>query len=165
MSLAPRLGIAGARQRPSLQYSSHDEESYKHTFESQQRNMLQGGRNAHRQAYMHSFTKSSFFLGCHAIVQTALATQPKLYDACDTVRQSVLLSVQNCLGGHRCTYTTVPLVPRRNLVRFDQHRIIIPLCLTESGRPACTDCTQLRSSRKRPKVTWVASQERENRVS
>ena len=66
----------------------HDEERYKHTLEGQQRNMLQGERNAHIQAYMYSLI-TFFFLGSYIIliVQNSFTTQPTLHDACGTVGQ------------------------------------------------------------------------------
>ena len=99
-----------------LYSSRHDEERHNHTLEGQQRNMLQGERNAHIHAYMYSFITSSFFLGSYKIIQNTFTTQPKLHDVCDTVCRYGVYNI--VFVDPVCTSTTVPLLPRRRLIRF-----------------------------------------------
>ena len=117
-----------------LYSSRHDEERHNHILEGQQRNMLQGERNARIHACMYSFI-TSLFLGSYIKTQNAFTTQPKPHDACDTVCQCCVHK-KNVFVDTVCTSTTVPFLPRRRLIRFGRHQIPRPLCLTESGVPA-----------------------------
>ena len=102
----------------------------------------------HMHACVYSIIiSSSVFLGSYKQIQNAFTSQPRLHDACGTVCQSVLLSVQIVFVHTAvCTSTTVPLLPRRRLIRFGRHQIPRPLCLTESGRPACTTAEEARDA-------------------
>ena len=130
--------------RSRLYSSRHNEERQNHILEGQQRNMLQGQRNAHIHAYMYSFI-TSFFLGSYIIIQNAFTMQPKLHDACDSVCQCCVCKI--VFVNTLCTSTTITLLPRRRLIRFGRHQEPRPLCLTESGRPACTAAEEARDAR------------------
>ena len=56
-----RVRVSPSAYSIRLYSSRHDEETHNHTFDGQQRNRLQGERDADIQAYMHSFTTSCFF--------------------------------------------------------------------------------------------------------
>ena len=86
------------RDRGRLCSSVYDDERHNLTLKAQQRNIFQGGQNAHIQAYVYSIV-SSFFLGRSIRLRNAFATQPKLHDACHTVCQC--RCVQNCFSRHR----------------------------------------------------------------
>ena len=74
-----------------LYSSRHGEKRHNHTGtpEGQQRNILQGERNAYIHTLIYSFiTQSSIFLGRSTKTQNAITPQPKLYDAVMTLSAS-----------------------------------------------------------------------------
>ena len=99
--------------------------------------------------YMHPCIYSfvsyyPFFLGSYMRIQNAFTTQPKLHDACDTVCLCCVYKI--VFIDTVCTSTIAPLLPRRRLIRFGRHLRPRPLCLTQSGRPACTAAEESRDA-------------------
>ena len=75
--------------------------------------------------------------------KTLFTTQPNLHVACNVILPA---ASQKKIIDNVCTSTTVPLLPRRTLVRFGRNQKTRFLCLTECGRPACTAAEEARDA-------------------